>query len=143
MTQCFHNWLVLATCLLALCCVSGCGDATPKTYRIPGRLVYEDGKPVPGATIVLQTTHDGKRVVARGQVNADGTFELTTFTDKDGVVEGEHDVTIVPLPATDGATPSKPVVAAKYSNADSSGLKVTVKPDATEILVKVEPPGKK
>jgi hypothetical protein len=73
----------------------------------------------------------------------DGTFELTTFTDKDGVIEGEHDVTVVALPATDSATPSKPIVAAKYSNAETSGLKVTVRPDATEILIKVEAPVKK
>jgi len=76
-------------------------------------------------------------------VNTDGTFELTTFTDKDGVIEGEHDITIVAVPATDSATPSKPVVAAKYSSSESSGLKFTVKPDTTELLIKVEPPGKK
>ncbi|WP_439621918.1 carboxypeptidase-like regulatory domain-containing protein [Gemmata sp.] len=143
MTHRFHRRPLGPACFLALCCLSGCGDATPKTYRIPGRLVYEDGTPVPGATVVLQTTHDGKRIPARGMANPDGTFELTTFTDKDGVIEGEHDVTVVPLPATDSAAPAKPVVAAKYSNAESSGLKVTVKPDATEILIKVEAPGKK
>lgn len=139
MTQRIRRTLV-SVCILALGCVSGCGDATPKTYRVPGRLVYEDGKPVPGATIVLTTTHDGKRIPARGMVNPDGTFELTTFADKDGVIAGEHDVTIVSLPATDSATPSKPVVAAKYSNSETSGLKTTVKPDAAEILIKVEPP---
>ncbi|MBA4190333.1 MAG: hypothetical protein C0467_20290 [Planctomycetaceae bacterium] len=141
MARRFHYWLLVSACLLTL----GCNAGTPKTYRIPGRLVYDDGKPVPGATIVLQTTHDGQRIAARGMVNTDGTFELTTFTDKDGVIEGEHDITIVLLPATDSATPSKPVVAAKYSNSESSGLKFTVKPDTTEILIKVEPPpsGKK
>ncbi|MCE9560623.1 MAG: carboxypeptidase-like regulatory domain-containing protein [Planctomycetes bacterium] len=143
MTPRFQNWLLVSAFLLTLGCLSGCGGGNPKTYRIPGRLVYEDGKPVPGATIVLQTTHDGKRIPARGLVNPDGTFELTTFTDKDGVIEGEHDITIVPLPATDSATPSKPVIAAKYSSSESSGLKFTVKLDTTEILVKVEPPGKK
>jgi len=145
MTRRFHHWLLLSACLLVLGGLSGCGNGNPKTYRIPGRLVYEDGKPVPGATIVLQTTHDGQRIAARGMVNTDGTFELTTFTDNDGVIEGEQDITIVALPATDSATPSKPVVAAKYSSAESSGLKFTVKPDTTELLIKVEPPlpGKK
>ncbi|VTU02617.1 secreted protein : Uncharacterized protein OS=Blastopirellula marina DSM 3645 GN=DSM3645_13555 PE=4 SV=1: CarboxypepD_reg [Gemmataceae bacterium] len=137
------RWPLGSACLLALCCLSGCGDANPKTYRVPGRLVYEDGKPVPGATVVLQTTHEGRRIPARGMTDKDGAFELTTFTDKDGVLEGEHDVTIVALPATDSATPTRPVVAAKYSSVESSGLKVTVRPDATEILIKVEAPGKK
>jgi hypothetical protein len=141
MTRSFRALALAAVCMLAFA-PAGCGG-NPKTYRIPGRLVYGDGTPVPGATVVLNTEHQGKRVTARGMVQPDGTFELTTFTDKDGVIEGEHEVTVVPLPSEDSAKSTKAVVAPKYSNAETSGLKVTVTPATPEILIKIEPANKK
>lgn len=117
--------------------VAGCGDGNPKTYSIPGRLVYEDGKPVPGASVVFQTTVDGKVVSARGMAGPDGRFELTTFKEKDGVVAGEHRVAVSPVPVPDDQKPAVPAVPPPYGDFATSGLKATVAPDTSELVVTI------
>src|SRR4051794_39670368 len=59
--------------------LAGCGSGGPRTYQIPGKLTYEDGTPVPGASIVLQTHVKDQVIAARGMVQRDGQFHLTTF----------------------------------------------------------------
>ncbi len=130
-------------CFTVCAALAGCGEENPKTYPIPGRLVYTDGKPVPGATIVLRTTHREKVVVARGAVDKDGRFELTTFATKDGVIEGDHEITIIPIPGSDGDGPPKRIIPTKYSSAETSDLTFTVKADTPEILITIEPVGKR
>ena len=98
------------TYLLPLTLLAGCGDGSLKTYKIPGKLVYQDNSPVPGASVVLQTTVGDKVVSARGMASQDGRFTLTTFKEADGIVAGEHTVSISPLPAPDGAKAVQPQI---------------------------------
>lgn len=121
---------------LTLVLLAGCNDG-PRTYAIPGKLVYQDGAPVPGASIVLQTTVDEQVVAARGMVSADGQFALTTFKEGDGVVAGEHQISISPIPAPDGAKPAQPPVPAEYWDFTTSGLTTTVTPETRELVITI------
>lgn len=125
--------LTIATLLL----LAGCGPSGPRTYKIPGRLVYEDNSPVPGASVVLQTKVDEKLISARGLVSPDGKFELTTFQDGDGVVAGEHQVAITPLPIPDGNKPMQPLVPGNYGDFNTSGLRTSVTPETKEIVITI------
>jgi hypothetical protein len=125
--------LVLCAALLV-----GCSKGEVKTYPIPGKLVYQDNSPVPGATLVFQTTVDGKPVAARGTADSEGKFTLTTFEEGDGVVAGEHQVSVSPLPAGDGPAPVKPAVPPVYSDFAASGLKTTVSPETSEIVITID-----
>lgn len=130
------NW---ASRLLGVAlCVSlvGCGSEI-KTYKIPGKLVYDDGSPVNNASIVLQTKVGDQTIEARGSADAEGNFELTTFNDGDGVVAGEHVVSVAPVTVGDSATPAAPHVQPKYSDFSTSGLKTTVTPETKEIVITI------
>lgn len=130
-------------CVGALLVSTGCGNGGPRTYRIPGKLVYEDGSPVPGASVVLQTTVKDQVVTARGMASPDGKFSLTTFKEGDGVVAGEHQVSISPLPAAEGAKPAQPPVPAQYWDFATSGLNASVTPQTAEIVITLNRTGKK
>lgn len=115
---------------------SGCGDGGPRTYPIPGKAAFEDGTPVESGSIVFQIELDGKPVPARGMVK-DGAFTLTTFKPNDGIVAGEHAVSLRGLPPAEGAKPPANPIPAKYGDFGTSGLKATVAPDTKEIVIKI------
>jgi hypothetical protein len=125
----------LACGLLAMIAMAGCGSGGPRTYRIPGKLVYDDGSPVTGASVVLQTKVNDKVVDARGMATPDGKFELSTFKEGDGVVAGEHQVSISPVPIPEGTKPLGPPIPAKYWDFATSQLTTSVTPQTTEILI--------
>src|SRR5262245_52633345 len=133
----------MPTYLAVLVVLAGCGSSGPRTYRIPGKLTYEDGSPVPGASVVLQTTVDNKTVSARGIATPDGKFDLTTFREGDGVVAGEHQVSISPLPVPDGAKPAQPPVPSLYWDFATSNLTTAVTPQTSEIVITISRTGKK
>ena len=83
----------LPTCLFLLCCsllLSGCGPNHPETAPVSGHVTYQ-GKPLPEGTVVFYPT-EGRP--ARGSINSDGSYTLTTFEDRDGAILGKHCVTI-------------------------------------------------
>lgn len=127
---------------VALClAIVGCGGGEIETYPIPGKLVYEDGTPVNGATLVLQTTVDEKTIDARGEADSEGKFQLTTFEEGDGVVAGEHAVAVSSITMGDSATPMAPSVPPVYSDFSTSGLKTTVTPETKEIVITIKRSG--
>jgi hypothetical protein len=132
-----------AVAFLALLTIAGCGSGGPRTYRIPGKLTYDDGSPVTGASVVLQTTVKDQPVVARGMATPDGKFELTTFTEGDGVVAGEHQVSISPLPIAEGTKSLGPPIPSQYWDFSTSQLTTTVTPQTAEILITLSRNAKK
>jgi hypothetical protein len=86
--------------LTALCCLIcwGCGPAgrgkLPDLIPVKGRVAYK-GKPLTKGMITF--VPDGYGREARGDIQSDGSFVLTTFKPGDGVVAGEHRVTITHL----------------------------------------------
>lgn len=126
----------LPSLFLLLALLAGCTSEL-KTYRIPGKLVYEDGSPVPGASVVLQTKVGDQIVAARGVAAPDGRFDLATFQEADGVVAGEHEVSISPLPVAEGVKVARSVIPATYWDFATSGLKTTVAPDTPEIVLTI------
>ena len=79
----------------------GCGGGPVPTYRAGGKVVFPDGKPMQGGNVefrAVNKTPAGDNPVARGEIQSDGTFELSTFRPGDGAVEGEHLALVVPPP---------------------------------------------
>lgn len=122
----------------------GCGSQ-PETFVVTGQVVLNDGTPLQFGTI--ETLSVEKRVNARGTIQPDGTFSLTTFNEGDGAVPGEHRVVIIQTTSTPFAASSAVgmrhshghEIAAKYRNFSTSGLSFTVVPDSTnEVLLRVD-----
>jgi len=133
----------LCVAFLVLLASTGCGPSGPRTYRIPGKLVYDDGSPVTGASVVLQTTVKDQAVVARGMATPEGKFELSTFKEGDGVVAGEHQVSISPVPIPEGTKPLGPAVPSQYWDFSTSQLTTSITPQTSEIVITLARSGKK
>jgi hypothetical protein len=121
---------------------AGCGaDANmPKLGKVHGKVTYK-GQPVTSGHITF-TPVLGKGgetgQTATGEINTDGTYEMTTFNTGDGAILGQHTVTVVvrgkenealTKPDANGHIRyelAKAVTPSKYASAETSPLKCTV-----------------
>ncbi|MBL8890599.1 MAG: carboxypeptidase regulatory-like domain-containing protein [Planctomycetaceae bacterium] len=120
--------------LVLLASFVGCGSGQ-STHIVKGKVVFSDGTPVQfGDVETLSVEH---RINARGKIEKDGTFTLTTYEENDGAVAGEHQVVIIQMTGTPMMAAAKlgPIqhthghdTGAKYRSYDTSGLKFTVEP---------------
>jgi hypothetical protein len=90
---------LVTTCVLAVA-FSGCSGGLEQfpTAAAKGRVMCQ-GKPVPNARVIFAPLKTGKSTevgkAGFGDVQADGTFSLRTYTDDDGAVVGKHSVTVI------------------------------------------------
>jgi hypothetical protein len=106
----------------------GCGsqsDAQSGLIPVKGKVTYK-GHPVTQGEIRFEP--DGFGRMAKGRLQPDGTFALTTLKEGDGVVAGEHQVSI------DGFEKSlaRDRALKKYGARNTSGLTAVVSPEKTE-----------
>ena len=129
-----------ATGLGLACSIGGCsGDPTmPKLVKVHGKVSY-NGKPLDGGRVVF-TPAAGKGGEtgqgASGEIDTNGTYEMTTFNTGDGAILGQHVVTVVarekrelPKPDSDSHIKyelPKSLTPLKYATADKSPLRCTV-----------------
>jgi hypothetical protein len=118
--------LTVMIALLGAC--SGCGtSAGAKASLIPvkGNVTYK-GQPLAQGTVTFESQDSGKR--AMGKLQADGTFVMTTYTEGDGVVAGEHSVIITGV----DKTLAKDRAFKKYMFRSYGALTAEVTPEHTE-----------
>ncbi|WP_145291565.1 hypothetical protein [Pirellulimonas nuda] len=85
-----------------------------------------DGKPLPQGIVYVIPS---KGRMAKGLIQADGSFELSTYGDGDGAQLGTHPVTVAALSADELDASQKKLrvpVPKRYTQARSSGLSVDV-----------------
>lgn len=128
--------LVLAIGALLPCVyLSGCGNNRPATYAVEGRILFEDGSsPKFGNIEFFSLEH---KLNARGKIQKDGSFQLTTFDENDGAVIGRHKIVIMQFVSNQlsGQLGVKiqhnhgDLVDKKYLDYRTSDLKWTIKSD--------------
>lgn len=128
---------LVAGCLCLLTVMAaGCSQtpSQPKPVAASLRVTLPNGQPVQAKEVRLVPERGAatpkKEVEAVGRPAADGTFELTTFAPGDGAVPGKY-VVVLRSPGR-GVDP-------KYTDEESSGLKVTVPSGGGTIEVKLVP----
>lgn len=126
----------VAACLL----LSGCSDQMP-TYPVSGQVRFANGGVVHVGTVELKSREHNLQ--ARGQIESDGSFTLTTYKEGDGAVAGMHDCVIVQFVMAEGISGHKPskvgVVDRRYASYATSGLKAEIVPDKkNELILKVD-----
>lgn len=112
-----------------------CGSGNARVDPVRGE-VFVQGKPAEGAAVHLHPRDKEKCRPAFATVEADGTFQMTTFAKNDGAVPGDYVVTIVwrDERTEDGETIySADKLGDRYSKADTSTLKATVTTGANEL----------
>jgi hypothetical protein len=107
---------------------AGCSPSYQlETAEVRGTVTL-DGVPLTsGGVMFLPSRGRG----ATGVISADGTYRLTTYNEGDGAIVGKHQVSVVPVYATNEFDPipraDRPIPQ-RYQNGGSSGLVVDVKP---------------
>jgi hypothetical protein len=142
---------VLAVALLSAGLVSpiGCGpnDGLGKRFPVSGKVTYK-GQPLTSGTINFLPEDPNTGRPAVGEIQPDGSFQLTTQTPGDGAMGGKYKVSIsaYEVDKSQGASPPqggvadqvavaraqrKSLIPEKYSATDVSGLAATVGPGST------------
>ena len=72
-------------------------------------------------------------LAARAVINADGSFQLGTYEEADGAVEGKHKVAIWPMPPADShpdaGGPRAVAIDNRFLSMDTSGIEFDITSD--------------
>ena len=138
MTKIVHCFLYVFLVIV----ISGCtGDKVP----LKGKVTFkEDGSPLSRGTVCFEK--DG--FSARGTLSADGTYQVSSVKQNDGIPPGLYKVYIFgaegPVTDTQAGGMMAPrvmqLVATKYTNAETSEIKVQVDGKTREFNFEVEKP---
>ena len=139
--------LLLASTTTLTVAMTGCGSGHV-TYPVLVKVSFPDGKTLEGAIVAFHSmSTESEAVSAIGKVGADGTCELTTFTEGDGAVAGRHRVTVAPPPSErssagyDRTKQNRPPIHPRFLNPNTSGLEVDVSADGqNEFTIQIERP---
>jgi hypothetical protein len=118
--------LALVAVLLVPCWGCGsAGGAQSALIPVKGKVTYK-GQPVTKGVVRFEP--DGYGRMASGQLQSDGTFVLTTLKEGDGVVAGEHRVTIEGF----DKSLARDRALKKYGGANTSGMTAEVSQEKAE-----------
>ena len=130
----FRVALRAATCIVAFA-IAGCG---PRMYPVHGKVTLPGGQPAANTQVLFETQSDGKVISARGDVQADGSFVMSTNKPGDGVPAGKYRVQVNPPPMLNAEAAPVSLFNRKYEKFDSSGLEFEVGPGkSNEFLIEV------
>lgn len=132
--------MISLTLLLGVTCLFvGCGSSGPEVVPVKGTVTYK-GNPVEKIAVVFNP--EGKGMIATGLTDAKGEFTLQTSKPGDGAMVGNYKVSFKydsgEIP--DMFNPKKVVspIPEKYGDAAKSGKTATVKPKASENVLKFD-----
>ena len=128
--------------IVVLVSLTGCGDdGRVPTYEVQGKVVFKDGSPLQGGSVICLSDSTEHSMSARGNIAEDGTFTLGTYESDDGAIAGKHLVAIdPPLPTgfNPDAGPAPRVIHPRFQQHDSSGLEFVVTDDGpNEVTLEV------
>jgi hypothetical protein len=120
----FEASRALTFALLLLSAV-GCGS---RLYPVRGKVTYADGKPVTEGMVVFESKDQANRITARGEIRADGSYELSTYQPGDGALPGKYQVLVAPKSDPNAVDkPSRPPpFDLRYAEFKTSGLEFEV-----------------
>jgi hypothetical protein len=111
---------------------SGCGaigsGKVPDLIPVKGKVTFK-GKPLTKGTVAFEP--DGFGRPARGELQSDGTFVLSTLKEGDGVVAGEHRVSITGVEKS----LAKDRTMIKYASPNTSRLTAQVDREHTDFTL--------
>jgi hypothetical protein len=117
--------ILLVAVVLAPCWGCGSAGSSPsELISVKGKVTYK-GQPLAKGLVQFAPRNTGRE--ASGQLQADGTFVLTTFKEGDGAVAGKHRVSISEL----DKSLARDRALRKYASPNTSGLTAEVSPEKT------------
>jgi len=125
-----HSAILVAAILTVGCSVKQAHNTAP----VKGKVTYK-GKAIPTGTVMF-VPDEGP--AATGEISADGSYRLSTYSTGDGAVIGHHQVAVIALQVTTGLPEKRnpippPLVPPKYMDHSRSGLTADVKLGDNEV----------
>lgn len=87
--------------IVLLLTAAGCRESRPQTWPVRGRVIFRDGEPVRFGIVEFDSLDH--QSTARGLINENGEFVLSTFGTEDGAVAGPSRAIVVQLMVFDAA----------------------------------------
>lgn len=141
----FFKQIAAFSAVLSMLLLVGCGgNATDQkpVAEVKGVVSYE-GKPLERGQIIFFPEFGAK--IGQGQIQPDGSYELTTYESGDGALLGKHQVAIISerdmegvLPEDAEADQEPSLIPTKYNLQKTSGLTAEVKEGGNEINFDLE-----
>jgi hypothetical protein len=126
---------------LTLFALAGCGGGK---HPVRGTVTLEDGSPLTKGMVVFERNDGGAPLTARGEIQPDGRYELSTDKLGDGVPPGKYRVLINSLDLSEVPDEKKNLpFDVKYLKFETSGLECEVKSGGTDFPIKLDRPKKK
>lgn len=131
--------IIVIVSLFALAFLSGCGPKPLPTKPVHGMVMF-NGKPLDHGAVVLQPDVGP---LAKGRIQSDGSFRLSSYKPNDGAVIGRHQVQIVcreefPKSKTSAGGEvsfGRSLIPEKYADFLTSGMTVEIKPSGDDPLL--------
>lgn len=118
--------------------LAGCGGGK---HPVRGTVSLDDGTPLTRGLVVFERVDGGPPITARGEVGADGRYELSTDKPGDGVPPGKYKVLINPLDLSDVPDEQKQLpFDVKYMKFETSELEFEVPAGGTDFPIKLTRP---
>jgi hypothetical protein len=113
---------VFGVLLLAVSC-----SGRKSVYPVTGKVLFE-GRPAVGARVQFHAENEAEHtLIPSGEVGADGTFRLTSYTSNDGAPTGRYAVTVFWGAASKGGDDyDRILVPERYLKPATSGLSAEV-----------------
>lgn len=119
----------------------GCGEGK---HTVRGTVTLEDGTPLTKGMVVIERREGGVPITARGEIQSDGRFELSTDKIGDGVPPGKYRVLINSMDLSDVPDEKKNLpFDTKYLKFETSGLEYEVKAGSNDYAIKLNRSKKK
>jgi hypothetical protein len=132
--------ILFVLALVVPCSASGCGKGL---HPVRGKVVYEDGSPMTEGFVICEMKDGDTPVMARGEIQSDGTFQLGTLKPRDGAHPGKYRVLVMPNGRTEAEEHSlPPVLDRKFQSYNTSGLVLDVQEGSNEVTFRVAKPAK-
>ena len=122
-------FVMLSTIVLIGCSRSKL-PPNPKTVQVKGRVLLESGKTLDGGRLIFHNKDPKKAAIqGRADLESNGTYQVSTFGQDDGLMPGSYVVSIEPM-SYKGKSPKQvnaDVIPKKFQKKDTSTLEVEVK----------------
>jgi hypothetical protein len=119
--------------LLLLLGIVGCG----RYAAVHGIVTLDDGTPVASGMVVFESKDADPPISTRGEIQADGSYQLSTNRPGDGVPPGWYCVLVAPPPQNPDKPPIKEVFHNRYSAFATSGLEFEVKSGSNDYPIRL------
>lgn len=128
----------LAVCLSLVTFITGCGSGQRSIYRAGGKVTFANGAPLTHGWVSFRQVEGEPKMTARGEIQPDGSFQLTTYDAGDGAILGRHQALVVAPIAQNtrwgpaNVAPPAPEIHERFENFESSKLEFVVTKDTAK-----------